>query len=833
MQTPPLYAQVAVAAGGPQTEPFTYLIPAEMQLRRGMSVVVPWRQSYALGIVTAVESSTAVASPRPIERVLDAAPLLDAAQLEAALAIQERYLSPLFAALSLFLPPGAPSRPKRRAGAFRAVIPSPPQIPPRLRVDPGADLEAAMLEWPQSKPSRPAALLERLAGGACAIDQAAKLLGGKRQLERWLATTSLARSAADQVTLAVSADDARAVAASLRRTAAERRRLALLRALADAPGRELDEREARRLSEAVRADVEALIELDLVERVVPSPQEAALSRGVDPTALTADQQSAADAVIHAIDAGLADRRAQRESSDEARTSLLHGVTGSGKTEIYLAAAAHALVHGGGVIVLVPEIALAPQTVARFEARFPGQVAVQHSQMPRSEAREQWRRVREGERRILVGPRSALFAPMPDLALIVIDEEHEWTYKQSEGQPRYQARDAARIIARRLHAALLLGSATPDLTSMAEARDGGDTLLSLPDRIQSDADQATVIDLPQVDVVDLRAELEAGVRSVFSRALDAALARTLAAGEQALLFLNRRGVAAHVCRACGEALTCPDCAIPMTEHRPGPLLHCHECGRREPIPERCPVCGDARVRPMSFGLEQLESELKRRFGEIAVLRWDRDSTRRHGDHQRILDDFAAGRAQVLIGTQMIAKGLDFPRVTLAAAINADLSLRVPDYTAAERTYQLLSQVAGRAGRGSRGGRVIIQTYSPDHYAVAAAAAHDYDAFYAAEIELRADHDHPPFARLAQLICTRTSAAEADRATAEMAALLRRERTRLGVDAPEVVGPAPAWPARRRGQERRQIVLRGPDPSQLLRRVTLGRGWTVDIDPARLL
>ena len=387
------------------------------------------------------------------------------------------------------------------------------------------------------------------------------------------------------------------------------------------------------------------------------------------------------------------------------------MTGSGKTEVYLSATENALAHGEGVIVLVPEIALAPQTVARFEARFPGRVAVRHSALPEREAREQWRQVYAGEKPILIGARSALFGPMVgplvgqkgNLGLIVLDEEHEWTYKQSEPHPRYHARAVALEMAAALGAVVVLGSATPDVVSMWEARAGRHKLLELPARVESGAAGVPMeVQLPAVEIVDLREELSRGNRSIFSTALAEAIGQALGKDEQALLFLNRRGLAAYVCRACGEAVECPDCQMAMTLHRAGPVLRCHQCGRRQQAMQTCPSCGDGRVRPMSFGAQRLEDELRARFGGVAVSRWDRDTTRAAGGHERILEEFASGRTRVLIGTQMIAKGLDIPAVTVAGVINADLSLRVADFTAAERTFQLLTQVAGRRVAGGRRG-----------------------------------------------------------------------------------------------------------------------------------
>ena len=811
---PHRYAQVAVLIRSPHRGAFTYAVPDDMELRRGMSVVVPWRTQSAAAIVLAVSNETDIDAPREIIRPLDPQPLLASRQLELAEWIAAQYLAPISACIALFLPPGSPTRARKSPSSFRPLIPKQPQHSQQLALDVSDDeLSSTFESWPASKRSRPADLLSLLADGVQPVTDAARVLGGPDVLEHWLASTAMAHRVGGSVELAIPPGEAKAAAAALRRTASERRRLELLRLLESGS---LDETDAKRQSGATRADVESLINEGLVRRI-DNVKPPALAAAIEPPTLTIQQRAAATEIQAALDA------------PEGRAFLLHGVTGSGKTEVYLDAAQHALDSGGGAIVLVPEIALAPQTIARFEDRFPGQVAVRHSQLSQADAREQWRQVHAGDKRILIGARSALFGPLRGLRLVVIDEEHEWTYKQQDPQPRYHAAAVAREMARAWRLTAVLGSATPDVISMSRARAGQDRLLKLTERVQSGSETPQIIPQPIVDVVDMREELAAGVRSVFSRTLDSAVSDALSQGQQVLLFLNRRGMSALVCRSCGQALECGQCSIAITLHRPGPYLQCHECGQRQPIPSRCPACFDERVGAMSFGTAQLEAEVRRRWGDLPITRWDRDTTSASGSHEVLLREFAAGRSQILIGTQMIAKGLDLPNVTVAGVVNADLSLRLADYTAAERTFQLLSQVAGRAGRGAQGGRVIIQTYSPDHFAVTASAAHDYDAFYEPEMRLRALLDYPPFGRLARLTVARSTAAEAD---AEAQRVLReltdlRARTRGAVA--DLIGPAPANPARRRNQWRRQLLLKGENPLALLTPLDLGRGWSVDIDP----
>ncbi|MFN2227843.1 MAG: primosomal protein N', partial [Anaerolineae bacterium] len=512
-----------------------------------------------------------------------------------------------------------------------------------------------------------------------------------------------------------------------------------------------------------------------------------------------------------------------------------------------------LVAGRRAIVLVPEISLTAQTVRRFEARFPGRVAVLHSQLSLGQRYAAWDRVRHGEADVVIGPRSALFAPISRLGLIVLDEAHDGSYKQDEPipLPGYHARDAAIALAGITGAAVILGTATPDVVdyyrATAATAAGRITpgaayrLLELPQRIMTppggDAVPRTgyaTAPLPPVRVVDLRQELRAGNRSIFSRALQEALGRTLSAGEQAILFLNRRGAATFVlCRDCGYVARCPNCDVPLTHHHLGSTgrLVCHHCNYRQPAPERCPVCGGGRIRYFGLGTERVEQALRQLWPEVRLLRWDHD-TASGADHERFLQAFVEQRADVLVGTQMIAKGLDLPRVTLVGVISADTALYLPDYRAAERTFQLLSQVAGRAGRSRRGGRVIVQTYDPEHYAIQAAARHDYATFYEQELAHRRDLGYPPFGRLVALRFSHEREDRCRAAATRLGRWLAAEIRRTGIRA-DMIGPVPCFFQRLGGRYRWQIVLRGPAPRVLLQDVALPHGWRVDVDPLNLL
>ena len=501
--------------------------------------------------------------------------------------------------------------------------------------------------------------------------------------------------------------------------------------------------------------------------------------------------------------------------------LLHGVTASGKTEVYLRATTAALSRGLGVIVLVPEIALTAQVVARFVARFGERVALLHSALSAGERYDEWRRVLDGIADVVVGSRSALFAPLERPGLIVIDEEQEPSYKQ-ESAPRYHAVDTALALGRLADAVVVLGSATPRVTTYHAAKTGRIGLLPLPVRVSD-------LPMPLTTIVDLRLELRAGNRGTLSRALRLALERTVAKGEQAILYLNRRGFATIVlCRDCGYVVACPACDIPFAYHLDGALV-CHRCGRRGTPPTVCPKCSSPRIRHLGVGTQRVEEEVRDAVPAAPLMRMDRDATRLKGAHAALFEKMRTGRAQVIVGTQMVAKGFDLPGVSLVGVVNADTVLNLPDFTSAERTFQLLTQVLGRSGRGSVGGKGILQTYLPDHYAIRAAAAHDYVSFADAELEGRARFGYPPFGRLVLL---QTHAKRLDTVTKRAAALVTALRADDRGDA-EVFGPAPAFAAKRAGAFRMQVILRGKDPVALLERISPGPEWTVDVDPVTLL
>jgi primosomal protein N' (replication factor Y) (superfamily II helicase) len=511
--------------------------------------------------------------------------------------------------------------------------------------------------------------------------------------------------------------------------------------------------------------------------------------------------------------------------------LLDGVTGSGKTEIYLRAIEGVLELGRSACVLVPEISLTPQTVGRFRTRFGDEVAVLHSRLSAGERFDQWDLVRTGAARIVVGARSALFAPHKDLGLIVIDEEHESSYKQGSA-PRYHARDVAVHLASLTGATLVLGSASPSMESRRQCQTGRWKRVELPQR-------ATGGQLPPVTVVDMTAEFADGHRSMFSRPLVAALKRVAERRQKAVLFLNRRGFASFLlCRDCGFVPECDSCATSLTYHEVGQRLACHHCGATRAVPPSCPRCGSPYLRQFGAGTQRVEAELAALLPDVPIVRMDADTTTGKGGHERALAHFEGLGTGVLLGTQMIAKGLDYPEVTLVGVINADTTLHLPDFRAAERTYQLLEQVAGRAGRGDEPGEVVIQTYWPDHPAIVAAAAHDPARFYAAEEPERRETHFPPYGRLANVLAWGKERADVAKAADGIADALRQR-------APsdwEVIGPSPAPLSRLKGVWRWHILVKAPEDATMPETVSAALGavkriggvfTAADIDPVDLL
>jgi len=555
-----------------------------------------------------------------------------------------------------------------------------------------------------------------------------------------------------------------------------------------------------------------------VDPLVSSAADLARTR---PEELSAEQAQALAAIAAPLRAGTF------------ATFLLQGVTGSGKTEVYLRTIEAALALGRGAIVIVPEIALTPQTVGWFRSRF-GQVAVLHSRMTDTQRRAMWLSVQRGEARVVVGARSAVFAPVANLGVVVVDEEHEPSFKQ-EGPPRYHARDVAVMRARLAQAVCILGSATPALESWHNARQGRYEHLHLRGRVRGGA-------LPKVEVVDLRAERREGPEPVlFSTHLQGLLRATLERGEQSILFLNRRGFAPTLwCSSCGETARCKDCDVGLTFHKRIRRVVCHSCCEEQPPPKHCPTCTAPLVHYLGAGSERVEATLAKLLPQARVRRMDSDTMLRREDYERVLDEFGRGAIDVLVGTQMIAKGLDFPRVTLVGIVSADSSLHLPDLRAAERTFQLLAQVAGRAGRGALPGRIVIQTTTPTHPAILCAAQHDYERFAAQESKLRQELGYPPHGRLIRVVFEDEDLGHVHDVAQACAVELRARAAEFGT---QLLGPAECPISQVRGRHRQHLLLKSPPTNPGL---TAARSLliafaenetrarvTIDVDPVSML
>jgi primosomal protein N' (replication factor Y) len=518
---------------------------------------------------------------------------------------------------------------------------------------------------------------------------------------------------------------------------------------------------------------------------------------------------------------------------EFRTFLLHGVTGSGKTEVYLTAIDSVLAEGRGALLLVPEIALTPAVAGQFFSRFGDRVAILHSAFTDVERSEQWRRIRSGAASVVVGTRSGVFAPVQNLGLIVVDEEHDGSYKQEEN-PRYNGRDVAIVRAQAAKACVVLGSATPSLESRYNAERQKYTLLELPGRIEERP-------MPTVELIDMRQEfLETRQQGTFSRKLVEAIGARLENGEQTIILLNRRGFSSFVaCRACGERVQCINCSLTLTYHKRDRRLLCHYCGYAEKVPSQCPKCASEHIYFLGLGSEKVEEELHRAFPAARIARLDRDTVTGKRQYETILHDFREGNYDILVGTQMIAKGHDIPNVTLVGVVSADVGLGMPDFRAGERTFQLLTQVAGRAGRGSVPGIVLIQTINPDHYAIRMAAAHDYQAFYEKELHFRRMMHYPPFSAMANLLVRSEKQEMAMRMSSELGHLLNPPPEKL-----RVMGPAEAPVPRLKNEYRYQFLIKAASRKSLnellqrARNFAAERKWgatalVVDVDPLTLM
>ncbi|MBM3180590.1 MAG: primosomal protein N' [Chloroflexi bacterium] len=810
---------------------FDYEVPLELvsQIQAGCLVVAPFGNQTVQGIVIELTDSSPIKNPKPILDLLDPAPVLTPPQLALAIRLAETTLNPLAAIVGLMLPTGLSQQAdinyelritghedKTSKIATRLIALLHERGPLRSRQ---IDSHFAKVDWRKT-----ANILVKKG-----VLSTKNILPPPRVRPKYIRVAQLS----------VKPEAAEAEMDSLGSTKQTlARRQAALRFLIQQP-------DAINLSWVYAetgcnlADLQELEERGLIRlfenEIFRDPLEKAGRRGNTKTSmqtleLTPEQSLALQSITNY---GLRNTH---------QTFLLYGITGSGKTEVYLRAAEEVINRGKQVIILVPEIALTPQTVRRFLSRFPGQVGLVHSKLSEGERYDTWRRARSGKLNVIIGARSALFSPLPNIGLIVVDECHDNSYYQAD-PPFYNASAVAQDYARLCGAACVLGSATPTVEQrykalhpplpMDERR--GTMVLELPNRVTDSI-------LPPVQVVDMREELKTGNRGIFSHSLAESLAETISRGEQAILFLNRRGTATYIfCRECGHVLKCPNCETPLTLHVEGLTFNvqrstnellCHHCGYTRKKPSKCPQCNSDQIREYGLGSEKVEADIQSMFPQARTLRWDWDTTRRKHAHDIILTHFANHQADVLVGTQMLAKGLDLPLVTLVGIVLADVGLNLPDPFAGEKVFQTLTQVAGRAGRSSRGGRVILQTFMPEHYAIQFAARHDVNGFYERELEYRKQLGYPPFARLARLEYRHADPAKAEEESQKMAGRLKIKIEAEARHQTELIGPVPCFFSKMDGSYRWQIIVRAPDPASLLRDLKLN-DWRIEIDPISLL
>jgi primosomal protein N' (replication factor Y) (superfamily II helicase) len=830
------FVEVAVDAPGVSGgRTFSYRVPAALHdIEPGEAVMVEFGRRRAVGVVLAEVAPPAMETKPLLARIRSQGPLLGELWRRLALHVSEHYLAPPGMVVRAMLPPGtleqielyavsaagaegtaASATEDAAKGAWvgaEGTAASAAEGDTLLAAVAAAGTNGMRVDDLPSTSSR-ATLLRALrvheAEGALRLEWRVVPASTRPRYQRFAVLTPRGREAAARLSAGERAEGA----------PPGPRQRALMAELS-APGHAGAEATARLADRHGSSAVSGLVKRGWLELEVRSLERRPLAGRADPargsrpagSELDEQQSSAVTVVQDAIEA----RRHE--------TILLEGDTASGKTAVYAEAIRHAVAAGRGALVLVPEIALATPLIDRLRHDLGTDVAMLHSAMSDGERADEWRRVASGESVVLVGTRMAVLSPPDPLGVVVVDEEHDPAYK-SDRTPRYQARDVAVALGALAGVPVILGSATPDIVSVGRARAGQARHLLLRGR-RSGAPAA-------VEIVDMREELAEGNRGLLSAALATALAELdRAAGDRAILLINRRGAASVVlCRDCGYVQICPECQRPLVFHAAAVVLRCHHCGASAPVARRCPACGSVRIRYLGGGTERVEQELRVRFPELRVARLDRDVVERKGAAARVVDDFSAGHSDVLVGTSLVAKGLDIPEVTLVGIVSADIALNLPDERAAERTWQLLTQAVGRAGRGERPGRAILQTYQPEHPAIVAVASGDAARFIDQELARRRRFGSPPYGQLIKLTLSLPDREAALETAAEMASRLRARALELASDV-AVLGPVPAYIARRGGRWRFHLVLRGSQPRDVLGDDPAAP-WSVDVDPESLL
>ena len=807
------FAEIAVDAPLGQSRLFSYEIPSDLNVAPGNSVMVPFGAQILQGIVFNISDTSIVEKTRQIIELTDPEILIDQQRLEICKWMSKFYFSNLFNSSVLMLPPGSH---KRYINWLT--------INEDSTFSPTSEIQKKIVnEFIETKNIRQDQLIRKFGNRA---SYSINAMVAKKFL---IKTQELNQRSVKEKYIQIPKITSLGFLALEQNQLSHNQHKALIE-IKENFEKNVPISEFRKKFNSY--SINKLIDKSFIElvqkRQFRSPLDGKKNEKKNPVNLSSEQEFAVSQIYEMLD----------NPQEVPKAILIHGVTGSGKTEVYIESVRHCLELNQNAIILVPEISLTAQIIERFQEHFPDQIGVIHSGLTQSEKFDEWWRIKNGDYRIVIGSRSALFAPMPNLGLIVIDEEHDPSYKESNLSPKYQVKDVAMQMAAKLNLCVVLGSASPDVETYFRAERGRYKLARLDHRfgLNNNLNQSKLAD---VEVVDMKEELKNGNYSIFSNNLILQMQEKIEKKEQIILFVNRRGTFSLVqCQNCGQVFNCSSCDKTLTYHSESDYLKCHYCGLIRKSFSNCTKCDSASISKYGLGTQLVEDEFKKLFQNVSYVRWDSDVTRNYKEYQNILNTFANGEAKVLIGTQVIAKGHHIPSVTLVGVVNADIGLGLPDFRASERVFQMLCQVAGRSGRGDTPGKVIIQTYQPDHYSIENSSDQNYKNFYSKEISYRKSFMYPPYSKIIRLIKHDINNSSCERDAFSLFKLLKSQQSEWGLDDTDILGPTPAFPSRIKGHYRWQILLRGNRPESLLDTIEfrelphsmkISKDWSVDVNP----
>ena len=807
------FAEIAVDAPLGQSRLFSYEIPSDLNVAPGNSVMVPFGAQILQGIVFNISDTSLVEKTRQIIELTDPEILIDQQRLEICKWMSKFYFSNLFNSSVLMLPPGSH---KRYINWLT--------INEDSTFSPTSEIQKKIVnEFIETKNIRQDQLIRKFGNRA---SYSINAMVAKKIL---IKTQELNQRSVKEKYIQIPKITSLGFLALEQNQLSHNQHKALIE-IKENFDKNVPISEFRKKFNSY--SINKLIDKSFIElvqkRQFRSPLDGKKNEKKNPVNLSSEQEFAVSQIYEMLD----------NPQEVPKAILIHGVTGSGKTEVYIESVRHCLELNQNAIILVPEISLTAQIIERFQEHFPDQIGVIHSGLTQSEKFDEWWIIKNGDYRIVIGSRSALFAPMPNLGLIVIDEEHDPSYKESNLSPKYQVKDVAMQMAAKLNLCVVLGSASPDVETYFRAERGRYKLARLDHRfgLNSNLNQSKLAD---VEVVDMKEELKNGNYSIFSNNLILQMQEKIEKKEQIILFVNRRGTFSLVqCQNCGQVFNCSSCDKTLTYHSESDYLKCNYCGLIRKSFSNCTKCDSASISKYGLGTQLVEDEFKKLFQNVSYVRWDSDVTRNYKEYQNILNTFANGEAKVLIGTQVIAKGHHIPSVTLVGVVNADIGLGLPDFRASERVFQMLCQVAGRSGRGDTPGKVIIQTYQPDHYSIENSSDQNYKNFYSKEISYRKSFMYPPYSKIIRLIKHDINNSSCERDAFSLFELLKSQQSEWGLDDTDILGPTPAFPSRIKGHYRWQILLRGNRPESLLDTIEfrelphsmkISKDWSVDVNP----